>query len=830
MATKKVHICLHNPNFSIFFPEWSALIDSCLKPVYLGRHDNKMKVVGLLSGGKDSCYNLLHCVQQGHEIVALATLAPALGEKDELDSYMYQTVGHDVVHLVAQAMQLPLYRQTITGTAINQSSEYGSRIPGCSRNVDADALSAQRDETEDLHALLKQVKRHHPDIQAVSVGAILSNYQRTRVEHVCFRDSIQLQPLTYLWQRSQAKLLAEMTSPSAAPFTSILIKVAGIGLTQDDLGKSLHQMQPKLVKLNQLYGAHICGEGGEYETLTLDSPLFVQKIVIDAAETVIHSDSAFGSVSYLRITQAHLESKSEVQATPQVPTPRLFDNIGRRTSDLPSQTEYTAATTSDDVAFCTASLRLPIPSTICKGRWYTFANITGEQAPALSLEQEVLSAFRIASTMLQCHSLDLTHAVHVNLYLADQLLFSSVNAVYKTHFGVSPPTRACVALNLPNLSATGSRSTPRFVMSVIAFDESTPSDTKSRNRGERGSWAAAGERKALHVQSRSFWAPANIGPYSQAVVPARTDRIYIAGQIGLMPSDLSLPSVAMQNILAIQHARRIYGAVMGDMASRDTDKGWIEGGICWVESDNLSGARDAWLAQIPSDSDDDDNDGAQFANDQDGMEAEVCWLGKHVSDSRSLPPMMFVSLGKGSLPRGAAIEWQLTAHTGRVVSGDVAHTFAAPMQGHSSDDGEEDDEVGMDAPSPTLIRSSFTLGPADHVNGRGIYQLLQSRKTQSSFGILSFSTPPMATSVDQTLRAALQEIAASAYSKQLFYVPSDGMNPQSMLQSLDALGADTALETQCQYIPVDNLHVLDPLAADAMQLQPASLALVWHGT
>lgn len=40
----------------------------------------RMKVVGLLSGGKDSCYNLCHCVKQGHEIVALATLAPPSGK------------------------------------------------------------------------------------------------------------------------------------------------------------------------------------------------------------------------------------------------------------------------------------------------------------------------------------------------------------------------------------------------------------------------------------------------------------------------------------------------------------------------------------------------------------------------------------------------------------------------------------------------------------------------------------------------------------------------------------------------------------------------------
>ena len=33
-----------------------------------------MRVVGLVSGGKDSCYNLINVVAEGHELVALANL------------------------------------------------------------------------------------------------------------------------------------------------------------------------------------------------------------------------------------------------------------------------------------------------------------------------------------------------------------------------------------------------------------------------------------------------------------------------------------------------------------------------------------------------------------------------------------------------------------------------------------------------------------------------------------------------------------------------------------------------------------------------------------
>lgn len=39
-----------------------------------------MKVVGLLSGGKDSVYNLLHAIANGHEPIALASLGPGDGK------------------------------------------------------------------------------------------------------------------------------------------------------------------------------------------------------------------------------------------------------------------------------------------------------------------------------------------------------------------------------------------------------------------------------------------------------------------------------------------------------------------------------------------------------------------------------------------------------------------------------------------------------------------------------------------------------------------------------------------------------------------------------
>jgi diphthine-ammonia ligase len=56
----------------------------------------------------------------------------------------------------------------------------------------------------------------------------------------------------------------------------------------------------------------------------------------------------------------------------------------------------------------------------------------------------------------------------------------------------------------------------------------------------------------LHVQSRSYWAPANIGPYSQArsdVIEQRTGTtgfVHVAGQIPLVPSTMALPEILIR--------------------------------------------------------------------------------------------------------------------------------------------------------------------------------------------------------------------------------------------------------------------------------------------
>ena len=75
--------------------------------------------------------------------------------------------------------------------------------------------------------------------------------------------------------------------------------------------------------------------------------------------------------------------------------------------------------------------------------------------------------------------------------------YSVMNEVYISKFPkVNPPVRSCVEcpLNVP------------VVLDALAY-----------KNGSNAGHNKAHERHTLHVQSISHWAPANVGPYSQAI-------------------------------------------------------------------------------------------------------------------------------------------------------------------------------------------------------------------------------------------------------------------------------------------------------------------------
>uniref|UniRef100_UPI003AAF290D diphthine--ammonia ligase n=1 Tax=Centroberyx gerrardi TaxID=166262 RepID=UPI003AAF290D len=489
-----------------------------------------MKVVALISGGKDSCYNMMQCVAAGHRIAALANLRPA--NTDELDSYMYQTVGHQAIELYAEAMELPLYRRT---------------IQGCSLDTGRDYSQTEGDEVEDLYQLLHLVKEKE-GVEAVSVGAILSDYQRVRVENVCLR--LGLQPLAYLWRRDQESLLSEMIS---SDLHAILIKVAAFGLDPEKhLGKPLADMEPYLKQLSQKYGVHICGEGGEYETFTLDCPLFKKKIVIDAMETVIHSADAFAPVGYLRFTEMHTENKDGdvvARALPHgsCPCQNAIDKMTEEVEYADQAEDNQQEFTSNCDLSCQWGRELPPSCSPRSSRGYQWiSGINGLQSKDPGIQGQTTAAFTLLQSELDNRGWKMKHIVLVHLYVNSMEDFGPLNTVYKKHFGVNPPARVCVQAPLP--------AGQLLQMDCLLHDWTEPLEDGSFH-----------QREALHVQGLSHWAPANIGPYSQAL---RVDEsVFCAGQIALVPCTMQLVKAgsSTQAQLCFSHVKKVLEAVISGL-------------------------------------------------------------------------------------------------------------------------------------------------------------------------------------------------------------------------------------------------------------------------
>uniref|UniRef100_A0A1Q3EU54 Diphthine--ammonia ligase n=1 Tax=Culex tarsalis TaxID=7177 RepID=A0A1Q3EU54_CULTA len=614
-----------------------------------------MRVVALVSGGKDSTYNLMQVTAEGHQVIALANLHPK--DKDELDSYMYQTVGHQGIEKLAQAMDLPLYRKITRGNSINTKGNYEP---------------TEDDEVEDLYELLSQVKEEQ-NVDAVAVGAILSDYQRVRVENVCNR--LKLISLAYLWRRDQTELLAEMIESQVC---AIIIKVAALGLMPDrHLGKSLKEMQPHLLKMKDKYGLNVCGEGGEYETFTLDCPLFKSRIVVDDVQTVISSADPVCPVGYLNFTKLRLVPK-ERNETPVViknsldfvsdlnessyndlSDPDLSESelelieketnaraaiirssfskddlsgiegvvgVSRSNSlstkdlntelSLPPRSPVKIVTRRSSVEAAigssSGSSEVPLsyerekepltnqPRAIVNSKGWMW--VAGVQGVAESSSQAMQIALNTLEDLITSNSFTLRQICYITLYVRDMADYGALNEVYSTLFSfTNPPTRVCVECPLPENC--------HVVLEAVAFNPE-----KSTSEWDH-------KRHTMHVQGISHWAPANIGTYSQSTKVGTIT--YISGQIALVPGSMTIieGGIKQQCKLTLRHVARIAKAMHAQGQLRD-----VVQGICFVTHPSfISEARRQWERRTAN----------------------------AIIDYIVVP----------ALPRGALVEWQVWAHT-----------------------------------------------------------------------------------------------------------------------------------------------------------------------
>ncbi|KAJ6176617.1 hypothetical protein N7485_003531 [Penicillium canescens] len=651
-----------------------------------------LNVIALISGGKDSLYSILHCIRNGHKVVALANLYPEPSpstqndeEDEDIDSFMYQTIGHSIIPLYEQALGIPLYRQAIKGNAVDTSRIYKNTTATTTTATNTNGPD-ETDETESLVPLLTRIQQAHPEANAVSAGAILSTYQRTRIENIAGR--LGLTPLAWLWMYpslpapggrladslavAQAGLLEDM---AAVGCDARIIKVASGGLDEGFLwedvsgpGNAGRVLRRRVAKAMGRFAAGedvrgaVLGEGGEYETLALDGPGFLWKgrIGVEGVEVRVGE----GGVAFVRIIGARCLGKEEDGVRPEdVRRPGLLDEGFVAVLEREREVGETEASVGDLIVGTSASS----PEwTVCEpvhrqsGSSWTISNIVAPEAGPEAGEQmkgiadkveQALKTFSHAESGLRSTD-DIVFATVLLNSMAD---FGSMNDVYVSLFKKpNPPARVTVAC--------GDR-LPSNVKVMVSFVV----DLGARDL-----------RQGLHVQSRSYWAPANIGPYSQAMSVSLQNNsrlVHIAGQIPLDPASMEMAqqeqspfeNYRLRAVLALQHLWRIGEAMQVD---------WWLGAVAFLARGEQADAQAqvAWrlwekMHALPNNEEEDDDEGPQLdawdmkygrRTEEVTSDATTLALPKFTvlnsESATSIPP--FLAIQVEELPRGSDIEWQ----------------------------------------------------------------------------------------------------------------------------------------------------------------------------
>ena len=199
-----------------------------------------MRLAALISGGKDSLY-AAYKSSGGNELVCIISF-----KSKRADSYMFHIPNIELVKLQAESMGIPL--------------------------IFAESSGIKEKELKDIKkALQTAIKKYK--IEGVVSGALASNYQKERIDKIC--SNLKIKSIAPLWHIGPEKYLKELIKNN---FKAIIVGIAADGLTKDFLG---HEINEDFIKKIEKLNIHGGGEGGEYESLVLDCPLFKKKLKIN---------------------------------------------------------------------------------------------------------------------------------------------------------------------------------------------------------------------------------------------------------------------------------------------------------------------------------------------------------------------------------------------------------------------------------------------------------------------------------------------------------------------------------------------------------------------
>jgi ABC transporter with metal-binding/Fe-S-binding domain ATP-binding protein len=203
-----------------------------------------MKVGVLFSGGKDSTYACYLAKKAGYEVECLITL-----ESSNKESFMFHTPAIELTKKQAELMNIPIITRETAG-------EKEKELIDLKRSIEK--------------AIIKY------NIRGIVTGAVESVYQSSRIQKIC--DELDLECFNPLWQKNQEELLRDLVKNK---FEAIIAGVFAYPLDKKWLGRKINEdFIEKIKEMNRKYSISIAGEGGEFESLVVNCPMFKNSIKI----------------------------------------------------------------------------------------------------------------------------------------------------------------------------------------------------------------------------------------------------------------------------------------------------------------------------------------------------------------------------------------------------------------------------------------------------------------------------------------------------------------------------------------------------------------------
>ena len=203
-----------------------------------------MKLGILFSGGKDSTYAAYLAKKNGYELTCLISVY-----SKNKESYMFHTPSISQTKKQAKVMNIPLLIKKTKGE--------------------------KELEIEDLEKAIKLAVKKYK-IEGIVTGAIQSVYQSTRIQKIC--NKLNLECFNPLWQKDEIEYLEELIKNY---FKIIITGVFAYPFDKTWLGKEIDKrFIEEIKKLKEKYKISMIGEGGEFETLVIDCPLFKKPLEI----------------------------------------------------------------------------------------------------------------------------------------------------------------------------------------------------------------------------------------------------------------------------------------------------------------------------------------------------------------------------------------------------------------------------------------------------------------------------------------------------------------------------------------------------------------------